>query len=192
VDALTLWLVGSYTPWWCRGLRFQRLPAVNLFPDQGWRVLHAKIIGGPRRYCKSPLWQAVHDDFSRSIRTADVTTVYISGGSADFPFTRLASKPSVYYDQPPSSTIPFLTLQPQTSNLQQIHLRSEPQFTSSVHTMASSTTVYMNGAYDEPVAAHQNFQTEYNLDDPLQAMNSYARYVPLPTPYRPLSTFFDP
>lgn len=50
--------------------------------------------------------------------------------------------------------------------------------------MASSTTAYMNGAYDEPVAAHQDYQSEYNLDDPLQAMNSYARYVFLPTSYR--------
>lgn len=58
--------------------------------------------------------------------------------------------------------------------------------------MASSTTVYMNGAYDEPVAAHQNFQNEYNLDDPLQAMNSYARYVFLPTSYRPVPAFIDP
>jgi len=43
--------------------------------------------------------------------------------------------------------------------------------------MASSTTVYINGAYDEPVAAQHNFQTEYSHDDPLQVMNSYARYI---------------
>lgn len=41
----------------------------------------------------------------------------------------------------------------------------------------------MNGAYDEPVAAQDNFQTDYSLDDPTQAMNSYARYVsPSPSP----------
>lgn len=39
--------------------------------------------------------------------------------------------------------------------------------------------VYLNGDGEFPDAdtAQHNFQNKYDLDNPLEAMNSYARYV---------------
>ncbi len=39
----------------------------------------------------------------------------------------------------------------------------------------ASSTVCVNGSYSEPVASQHTYQNTYDHDDPLEAMNTYAR-----------------
>ncbi|KAI9847955.1 MAG: hypothetical protein M1837_001472 [Sclerophora amabilis] len=40
---------------------------------------------------------------------------------------------------------------------------------------ATADSVYINGDFSEPLSAQHNFANHYNMDDPMQAMTSYAR-----------------
>ncbi|KAI9758424.1 MAG: hypothetical protein M4579_003053 [Chaenotheca gracillima] len=40
---------------------------------------------------------------------------------------------------------------------------------------APNESVLINGAFSEPLTAQHNFTHTYNMEDPLQAMSSYAR-----------------
>ncbi|SLM37842.1 hypothetical protein LPUS_07828 [Lasallia pustulata] len=43
--------------------------------------------------------------------------------------------------------------------------------------MSTSPTVYVNGDFSEPMTAQHNFQSKYDLDNPLEAMTTYARVM---------------
>ena len=43
--------------------------------------------------------------------------------------------------------------------------------------MSTSPSVYVNGTFSEPMTAQHNFQNKYDLDNPVEAMETYARYV---------------
>ncbi|MCJ1303361.1 hypothetical protein MMC08_006170 [Hypocenomyce scalaris] len=41
----------------------------------------------------------------------------------------------------------------------------------------SSPSVYVNGTFSEPMTAQHNFQNQYDLDNPVEAMTTYARVM---------------
>ena len=54
--------------------------------------------------------------------------------------------------------------------------------------MSTSPNVYVNGTFFEPMTAQHNFQNKYDLDNPVEAMETYARYVSIYLPV-PETTF---
>jgi len=45
--------------------------------------------------------------------------------------------------------------------------------------MAASPSAYVNGdnSFSDPMTARHNFQSQYDLDNPVEAVACYARYV---------------